>query len=101
MVSAEYPYLATSTDGLIFEQGTSGEGVLEIKCQVSREQIIDLAVKRKNFFLKKAEDGTLSLRKAHPYYTQVQFEMAISETSWCDFVVFTQLDCDEFHEAKS
>lgn len=35
------------------------------------------------------------LKKLHPYFTQVQFEMAASKAEWSDFVVFIQPSEDE------
>ena len=31
----------------------------------------------------------LQLKRTHPYFAQVQGEMAIVSTEWCDFVVYT------------
>ena len=94
-VSTEFPFLATSTDGLISDSRTSGKGVLEIKCPVGRKQIRDLMASRRNFCLKEGVDGALSLRKTHAYHTQVQFEMAITGCQWADFVVFSLLEDDD------
>ena len=38
--------------------------------------------------------GSLNFRESHPYFTQIQFEMAVSGCSWADFVVFTPLEDD-------
>jgi len=89
IASGDYPFLATSTDGLITEEGMQGNGVLEIKCPVSKDTIQNLAREKKNFFLLPTSNGGLELKESHPYYTQVQFEMAITGCSWADFVVFT------------
>ena len=35
------------------------------------------------------------MRESHPYFTQIQFEMAVSGCSWADFVVFTLLEDDQ------
>ena len=32
----------------------------------------------------------LTLRHNHPYYSQVQGQMAITGRSWCDFVIYTE-----------
>ena len=42
-----------------------------------------------NFFMKRGEDGELHLPQEHPYYAQVQGELAITNREWCDFVVFS------------
>ena len=93
-MSTEFPFLATSTDGLISDPSVPGKGFLEIKYPVSQMHNTDLAATRKNFCLKRGVDGTLSLRKSHSYYTQIQCDMASSRVTWRDFVVFTVLDDD-------
>ena len=35
------------------------------------------------------------MKESHQYYTQIQFEMAISGCLWADFVVFTLPDDKE------
>ena len=32
-----------------------------------------------------------SLKKSHPYYAQVQGQMAITGAKWCDFIVYTNV----------
>ena len=34
-------------------------------------------------------DKKFQLKRSHPYYCQVQGQMAITERAWCDFVVYT------------
>ena len=29
------------------------------------------------------------LKKCHPYYTQVQGQLALTGAEWCDFIVYT------------
>ena len=43
----------------------------------------------KNFYLQCGTVGNLHLKRSHPYFTQVQFEMAITKREFADFVVFT------------
>ena len=31
----------------------------------------------------------LLLKEGHPYYSQIQGQMAIGERPWCDFVIYT------------
>ena len=40
--------------------------------------------------MQKGSDGQLHLSCSHPYYAQVQGEMAILDVEWCDFVVFSK-----------
>ena len=41
--------------------------------------------------MKIGDDGNLHLPSDHPYYTQVQGEMAIIGVEWCDFVVYSNV----------
>ena len=39
--------------------------------------------------MRRGDDKMLHLAETHPYYAQVQGEMAILNVEWCDFVVFS------------
>ena len=89
-VSISHPILASSTDGVVMDASADGNGVLEIKCPVGGKTVEELAATRKHFCLKKStSSGRLSLRRSHPYFTQLQFEMAVTGHKWADFVVFS------------
>ena len=34
-------------------------------------------------------DGTISLKRDHEYYHQVQLQLYITSANWCDFCVYT------------
>ena len=36
-----------------------------------------------------SESPSLKLKSTHPYFCQVQGQMAITERNWCDFIVYT------------
>ena len=38
-------------------------------------------------------DGQVHLKKNHQYYTQVQTQLFVTESAYCDFVVWTLKDC--------
>ena len=91
-------FLAASTDGKVHDPSfTPSSGVLEIKCpfSISGVNVTDLSPENiaaqypTQFCLKRSEHG-LSLGCKHPYYAQVQGEMAICNCEWCDFVVWTK-----------
>ena len=84
-VSADYPFLAARTDGIVSDPYTNDTGILEIKCPVGNKMICDLAMTRKHFFLKVEGNGALSLRKSYVYYTQVQLLMAVTGHQWAGF----------------
>ena len=84
-VSEDHPFLATSTDGLVHEDGNPVVvGVLEIKCPASDEAVEVLCCTKKKFCLE-FDGSAFRLKKNH----QLQMEMGITGCKWADFVVFT------------
>lgn len=53
--------------------------------------LCDAATKFKDFCLA-YKDGSLSLKRTHAYYYQVQATMYCTQRKWCDFVVRTSKD---------
>ena len=43
-----------------------------------------------NYHLKLGENNEVQLKRTSQWYTQVQSQLAVTQYSWCDFVVFTQ-----------
>ena len=75
-------FLGASPD-LIVECKCHGKGIVEIKCP-----FIDCKPKPgKPSYLKKV-DGKVVLNRSHPYFTQIQMQLAITERAWCDFYVY-------------
>lgn len=86
-----------------------GKGTLEIKCPYScRDKAFEEASKDKSFYLQSNDEGDLLLTKDHVYYYQIQMQMEVCQTEYCDFVVWSkdQLLCQrilydkEFIKAK-
>ena len=79
------PCLGASPDGAVYDPPSPNQpfGFLEIKCPF----------KHKNVTLQEAcRDPTFCCtysNTAHPYFAQVQGQMAIGNRPWCDFVVYT------------
>ena len=40
--------------------------------------------------LSHGEDGKLHLKHSHLYFAQVQGQMGIGKSNWCDFIVYTK-----------
>ena len=93
------PYLGASADDFItcHSVDTCCCGVLEIKCPYSihGNYVMELSPQEiaekygDKFCLAKGSDNQLHLKTSHPYYAQIQGEMAIINVEWCDFVVFS------------
>ena len=70
-------------------------GLAEIKCPHSHRNETPLQAAESRDFCCSIEvnsDGTstLKLKRSHPYFCQVQGQMAITERTWCDFVIYTE-----------
>ena len=86
-VNPKFPYLGSSPDGLVGD-----DGVLEVKCPASqawRNSTPSDCCDDPNFYCALNEKGDPTLKKTHKYYYQFQGQMAISSRKWCDFVVWT------------
>ena len=96
---AEKSYLGASSDGRLTCKSvdTCCIGCLEIKCPYSIKGSLTITLTPdeiadqygKDFFMRRGEDGLLYLPTNHPYYAQVQGEMAVFSVEWCDFVVYS------------
>ena len=68
-------------------------GFLEVKCPYSQRDKTPTEACHDSKFCcsiqNKGELGIPVLKLNHPYYAQVQGQMAIGRHRWCDFVVFT------------
>ena len=80
--------VAASPDGLISDKFV-GVGLIEIKCPKSKLSYLPEDLMKDDKFYVQQEDGKLTLKKIHEYYTQVQMAMGISGALFCDFVVYT------------
>ncbi|XP_050405879.2 uncharacterized protein LOC126821476 [Patella vulgata] len=98
LVSAKYPFLGASIDGLV-TCSKCGTGLVEIKCPYGSDKSdihwrnmppMDCA-RDKNFFCQ-ILNGKLTLKESHNYMFQIQGQMAVYELSWVDFVVYTKKD---------
>ena len=92
-LSEQYPYLATSPDGIIrLDNGKFG--VVEVKCPYKhRKNSIEVACKDTTFCLSKGtENGEIALNRHHDYYFQVTGQLALTSAEFCDFIVWTEVD---------
>ena len=88
VVNSKFPWLGASPAFLVFDstEATSFE------CPFSKKNLsIDDACNDKNFFLQKL-NGKVTLKQHNNYFYQIQGCMATLNVSWCDFVVFTNVD---------
>lgn len=94
-IHPEYPYLGATPDGLV-ECDCCGKGVVEIKCPCCKRGVsINDAAEDPKFCLEE-KDGTLQLKRDHPYFYQIQGQMFMTNTLYSDFVIWTD-DSEKLH----
>ncbi len=71
-ISEDYPFLGATPDGIITCACCDESGVLEIKCPFSKRHL---------------PPGELEILDRH--YAQIQMQMAVTQKTYCDFVVYT------------
>ena len=86
LVDNACPLLAASPDGIRM-CACHGKGLVEVKCSYKYRDcfIGDISDMDTSFYL----DDCLNLKPSHRYFTQIQFQMYVSECLFTDFVVFT------------
>ena len=69
------------------------DGIIEVKCSYSVQSVsvADFAKLRTSFVA--YVDGEMHLKRNHNYYYHILGAMEISKRCWCDFVVWTPIDC--------
>lgn len=85
-VLKEKPFISVSPD-LLVQCKCCGEGLCEIKCP---DSIKGLKPSPENVpYISVSDDNTISLKKNHPYFYQIQGQMGVTGRHYCDFFVFT------------
>lgn len=91
VVNKLFKFLGATPDGKLCDNGNSG--VVEIKCPFSaRNMTIQTACDEITNFYIETIDGKMRLRRDHEYYAQVQGQLMITGSDFCEFIVFTQCD---------
>ena len=79
--------IGASLDGIV-ECSCCKTGVLEIKCPYScKDKPFEHRAEEQSFFLENVS-GDLVLKKNHAYYYQVQLQIKLYGTRYCDFIVW-------------
>ena len=86
-----YPFFGASPDGMRFCE-CHGRGCVEVKCPATKASLtIKESCEDPAFCLQKTGDE-IKLKTIHPYYTQAQMQIFVTEAQFCDFVVWTPKD---------
>ena len=98
-ISTLYPLIGASLDGYVTCNCCAQPGILEIKCPLCAKSGTDLtADEMKGFCLKRNEQNILTLDKEHTYFYQVQMQLFVTNSSFCDFIVWLENDQEFFIE---
>ena len=91
IISTEFPFIGVSPDGLVL-CSCCGKGCVEIKCPFNqRDNYISEAVENDNFFVTKM-NNSIKLSATHQYYYQIQTQIHVTKSNFCDFFVWTKKD---------
>ena len=91
VVSKGSPILGGTPDARVIDFGCVDHfGLAEVKCPYTKYHVTPLdACSDAKFCMEKTSDTECKLKENHPYYAQVQGQMAVTGARWCDFVVYT------------
>ena len=85
VVHKECPFLAATPDGVVNE-----DLILEVKCpKVAENRPIASLAKGENKLKTFCLDENLKLKRTHPYFSQIQCQLACTGAGCCDFYVWT------------
>lgn len=92
IVRPDMPYLGCTPDKKVIDYSSHPHfGILEIKCPYKYKSITPEEAAKINdpTFCLEFTNGQTRLKTNHAYYVQMQGQMAMCGTTWCDFVVYT------------
>ncbi len=91
MINKDNPLLRASPDALVTCH-CCGKGLLEIKCPYTEtfKTMTGEEIAQEGKYHLKIGGGKVQLKRTSQWYTQVQTQLAVTQYSWCDFLVFTQ-----------
>ena len=104
VLDTDYRYIGASPDGMVFDKSTRPRyGLLEVKCPFtaySRSWSVEEAAERDKNFCVQFSGGKLQLSHTHPYFSQIQGQLSVSNLKWCDLFVWVgpqTFFCSESH----
>ncbi|KAJ8017633.1 hypothetical protein HOLleu_44819 [Holothuria leucospilota] len=88
VINPAFPHIGASPDGII-NCNCCGRGVLEVKCPFC---VKESTAEEHECLVSDKESGkeTFRLSKRHQYYYQVQTQLFVCQTEYCDFLVCTE-----------
>ena len=92
IIPLKKPFLGASPDGIIWCECCDITGCLEVKCPYRLKDcsLAEFANLKDSCLVK--NDNIYSLDRNHAYYYQVQLQMFCTNTTFCDFVIWSKKD---------
>uniref|UniRef100_A0A8C6NJ99 YqaJ viral recombinase domain-containing protein n=1 Tax=Nothobranchius furzeri TaxID=105023 RepID=A0A8C6NJ99_NOTFU len=92
IINPSFPELGATPDALVY-CGCCGKGCVEIKCPYTHHNHKLLQAGEDDTFCLTLTDGIAELKQTHKYYKQVQTQIFVTTSEFCDFVVWTTKAC--------
>ena len=89
IISPTHPWLAATPDAWVKDPSASPpQGLVEFKNPFSyKDLLLREAVDCKQFSCLEKVEGSLSLKRSHEYFHQIQFAMFCTGRKWCDIFI--------------
>jgi len=89
-IDVENPHIGASPDGYV-SCSCCGNGCVEIKCPFChKDSTVEEATAEDRRFCLEEVDGEVHLKRNHQYFYQVQTQIHVTKSDFCDFAVWTE-----------
>lgn len=88
IINPSFPEIGATPDALV-HCACCGKGCVEIKCPFKHQDHNILQACTDKEFCLQFTEGRMELKQTHKYYKQVQTQIFVTESQFCDFVVWT------------
>ncbi|KAE9534085.1 hypothetical protein AGLY_008821, partial [Aphis glycines] len=92
VIDVNNPWLGYSPDGVIIDEYFVPIKIIEIKCPFDGKKLGTRDLLNSLKWIVKHPDGSLSLKKKHCYYAQVQMGIVLLNVMECDFIVHSSYE---------
>ena len=92
VINPTHPQYGCSPDRKVFDSAVHPHfGIAEVKCPYTLRNLTPLQAAQygDNKFPLELIDGKLQLKQDHDHMIQIQTQMALTCTKWCDYIVYT------------
>ena len=95
VVCEEHPFIGASPDAYVFDPSSINQfGLAEIKCPYKYRDLTPIDASKHSDFccmlaIQSDRMSIVELKHTHPYYAQIQGQLAVTQRKWSDFVIFT------------